>query len=436
MHIYVAGLGGAGLGPLAQMAQQIGNRVSGSDLKDSDALAAMRKWRPPATINIGQTAAPIAALHAREPIDWYVYSSALEWAQPPNQELAWVKQSGIKYSKRDEFLNYLLKTCRLRLLALAGSHGKTTSTALMIWLCHQLGEEISYAVGGRLLDLPSAQISSQSDWFIYEADEFDRNFLAFKPQLSLITGIDYDHPESFPTWQDYKAAFWQFIAQSEKTIISQHDLARLEPLPANLSAKIVVITSRPHDRRLTLAGAVNRENATLVLAGAKIFKAEVEEQKLIKILNRFPGCWRRFEEITTDVYSDYAHNPVKVAGCLQRALELKKPLVVVYQPHSNQRQHLVKEQYKQLFEGVDKLYWLPTFLSRENPDLEVLTPAELIGTLANPEIAEAAEMNDELKNKLQEHLRAGAVVVAMSAGDLDDWLRRSLAEKEKEFLKF
>ena len=434
MHIYVAGLGGAGMGPLAQMAHQIGHRISGSDLKDSDALAAMRKWQPAPTINITQTASQIAAVHARQPIDWYIYSSALEWAHPPNEELAWVKQNNIKYSKRDEFLNYLLEVCQLRLLALAGSHGKTTSTALMIWLNHQLGEEISYAVGGRLLDWPPAQINPKSDWFIYEADEFDRNFLAFKPQLSLITGIDYDHPESFPTWQDYKAAFWQFIAQSEQTLISEHDLKRLEPLPENLSAKIIPITSRPHDHRLTLAGAVNRENATLVLAGAKIIKPEIEEQELIQILNRFPGCWRRFEEVAANVYSDYAHNPTKIAGCLQRALELEKPLVVVYEPHSNARQHLVKEQYEQLFEKVDRLYWLPTFLSRENPNLKILTPAELISILTNPEVAEVAEMNDELRDKLKEHLRDGAVIVAMSAGDLDDWLRQNLGEKE--FLKF
>ena len=182
MHIYVAGLGGAGLGPLAEMAHGLGNRISGSDAKDSDALEAMRAWRPAPHINIGQTAKQIGAVHARRRIDWYVYSSALEWVDPPNEELAWVRRQGIRHSKRDEFLNYLLKAARLQLLALSGSHGKTTSTALMIWLCRQLGEEVSYAFGGRFASWPPARLTDSSRWFVYEADEFDRNFSGLPAQ--------------------------------------------------------------------------------------------------------------------------------------------------------------------------------------------------------------------------------------------------------------
>ena len=434
MHIYVAGLGGAGLGPLAEMAHGLGNRISGSDVKDSDALEAMRTWQPVPHINIGQTAKQIAAVHARRQIDWYVYSSALEWVEPPNEELAWVRKQGIRHSKRDEFLNYLLKASRLQLLALSGSHGKTTSTALMIWLCRQLGEEVSYAFGGRFADWPAARLTDHSRWFVYEADEFDHNFLAFRPKLSLITGLDYDHPETFPTRRHYRNAFWQFIAQSEQTIIGQHDLENLGQPPAGLDHEVTAITSRPADKRLTLAGAVNRENASLVLAGAKIINPDADEDEMINILNRFPGCWRRFEEIAPNVYTDYAHNPIKVAGCLQRGQELGKPLVIVYEPHSNQRQHIAKEHYKHLFKGVAKVYWLPTYLVREDPDLKVLSAEELVACLADPGIAEVADMDEELKTKLKEHLASGAAVIGMSAGPLDAWLRQNLSKPK--FLKF
>ena len=431
MHIYVAGIGGAGMGPLATIAHQLGHHVSGSDIKDSDELGAMRAWKPSVVVGIGQTAAQIEAFHRRRPIDWYVYSSALEWAEPPNEELAWVKKQGLRHSKRDQFLNHLIKSNNLKLLALSGSHGKTTTTALMIWLCRQLGEEISYAVGGRLAGWPPARLSKKSEWFVYEADEFDRNFLAFWPHLSLITGLDHDHPESFPKWRDYQEAFWQFIAQSNQTLIGRHNVKRLGRQPMGLKkARLTSVISQPADRRLKLPGEVNRENASLALAGAKIMKPEVPEERMIKILNSFPGSWRRFEQIAVDIYSDYAHNPVKIAGCLQRASELGKPIIAVYEPHSNHRQHLVKKDYRRLFGRVEKVYWLPTFLSRENPSQKVLSPGELIAEMAEPQLAETAEMNDALAAKLRRHVAEGAVVVAMTAGDLDAWMRRQLGDKK------
>lgn len=434
MHIYIAGLGGAGLGPLAEIAHQLGHQISGSDLKNSSSLDKMKSWQPKPLISIGQTAEQIARIHAQNPIDWYIYSSALAWAKPPNAELAWVKTKNIKCSKRDDFLNYLLKEKKLNLLAVAGSHGKTTTTALIIWLFNQLGETISYSLGGKLDNLPAAQIKAKSKWFVYEADEFDRNFLSFHPELSLITGIDHDHPEIYPTKQDYFDAFCEFITQSKQVLISQQDFKKLSLSNSNLLKKIKVIQTSPSKKGLTLAGKVNRENATLALATVKFLKPNTDEKKLITILNRFSGSWRRFEEIAKNLYTDYAHSPVKIAGCLQRAAELKKPVVVIYEPHSNQRQHLVKEQYKNIFNNVKKIYWLPTFLTREDPNLKILTIQDLISTLKNPQKAQEAEMNEDLKNKVCEDLKSGAVVIGISASGLDSWLRSNLADEK--YLKF
>ena len=418
------------MGPLATIAHQLGHRVSGSDLKESGELATIRAWQPAVEIHLGQTAEQIEAAHQRRPIDWYVYSSALEWAEPPNQELAWVKRRGLRHSKRDQFLNYLLEDNGLRLLAVTGSHGKTTTTAMMIWLCRQLGEEVSYAIGGRLAGWPAARLSRKSPWFVYEADEFDRNFLAFRPRLSLITGLDHDHPESFPKWRDYQTAFWQFIAQSERTVIGRHSAKRLGRRPAGLAkTELTLVTSQPPDSRLRLAGRVNRENASLALAGARIALAGTDEKRMISALNSFPGSWRRFEQIAAGIYSDYAHNPVKIAGCLQRAFELGKPVVAVYEPHSNQRQHLVRKDYRKLFGGVEKVYWLPTFLSREDPSQKLLSAEELIAGMGEPRLAEPAQMDEALAAKIRRHAAEGAVVVAMTAGDLDAWMRRRFGDK-------
>lgn len=434
MHIYVAGLGGAGLGPLAEIAHQLGHQISGSELKDSDSLDKMRGWQPAITINIGQTSEQIAALHAQTPIDWYIYSSALALAKPANAELAWIKESNIKHSKRDEFLNYLLKEKNLKLLAVAGSHGKTTTTALIIWLFSQLKEKISYSLGGKLNNLPAAQIEPESEWFVYEADEFDHNFLAFYPELSLITGIDHDHPEIYPSERDYFEAFKQFISQSEQVIINQKDLKNLDLDNSDLLNKIKTVQASASEAGLTLAGEVNRQNALLALGAVKFLKPDLNEDELVSILNNFPGSWRRFEEIAKNLYTDYAHSPPKIAGCLQRAAELKKPIVVVYEPHSNQRQQLVKKQYKNIFNDVEKIYWLPTFLTREDPSLDILTAKDLIATLKNPQKAQEAKMNEDLKNNIKEDLQSGAIVIGMSAGGLDGWLRHNLADKQ--YLKF
>ena len=433
MHIYIGGIGGSGLGPLAEIARQLGHTVSGSDIQDSDALDKIRQLSPAPIINIGQTAEQIAATHDRLPIDWYVYSSALAWAQPPNPELAWVKQQSIRHSKRDEFLNYLLEEKKLDLLAVAGSHGKTTTTAMMIWLLKELGEPIGYSLGGKLAGMPAATVEPGSRWFVYEADEFDRNFLSFKPRLSLIAGIDHDHPEVFPTMEAYTAAFRQFVSQSERVVIGRHDASVLYP-DRNQPARLETPQTKPPHAGLKLAGEVNRQNATLALAGGRAVLPDAKEEELIAALNRFPGSWRRFEELSPGLYTDYAHNPVKIAGCLQRAAELGKPVVVVYEPHSNQRQHLVKDQYKDLFKNVKWLYWLPTFLTREDPELPVLDPTDFIETLSNRQIASPAKMDRDLQTAIERELAAGSVVVGMSASGLDGWLRENLADKTR--LKF
>ena len=424
MHIYIAGIGGAGLGPLAFVAKQLGHHVSGSDLVDSPELADIKNWQPPPILNIGQTARQIAKTHRQKPIDWYVYSSALAWAKPANPELAWVKKEGLKHSKRDEFLNYLLKELGLNLLAVAGTHGKTTTTALIIWSLQQLQVKVSYALGGRLTDQPPAQIVSGSQWFVYEADEFDYNFLAFKPQIALITGLDYDHHEVYKTKKQYLDAFRQFIDQSRLVILSDKDSNLLYPDKKPPAHLLTTNLEAPHPE-LTLAGRVNRENATLALKALQSLALPAQEDDFLPALNSFPGSWRRFEEIYPNLYSDYAHTPPKIAGCLQIASELQKPVVVVYQPHSNLRQHHIQDEYKNLFGGIKHLYWLPTYLAREDEKLPTLSPKQLLVKLQAGVLAEEAEMDESLELKIQAHLRAGAAVVAMSAGTLDGWLRKT-----------
>lgn len=210
MHIYFSGIGGAGIGPLAQIAQQAGYIVSGSDQQASQYINYL-KQHGISEIHIGQTAESIAAVHEHQPIDWLVHSSSVPADSP---ELIFAREQAIKVSKRDELLNQILEDKQLKLIAIAGTHGKTTTTAMLVWLFKQLGLPLSYSVGAKLSFGNMGHFDPKSEYFVYEADEFDRNFLAFEPHLAVITGVSWDHHEIFPTREDYQEAFKEFISQS------------------------------------------------------------------------------------------------------------------------------------------------------------------------------------------------------------------------------
>ena len=177
MHIYFSGIGGTGIGPLALLAHQAGFLVSGSDKQNSDYVEYLRK-QGINRISIGQTTDNILGVHSNHPIDWFVYSSALAKEDPNHPELAFVQEKQIKNSKRDGFLNYFLQEKQLKLLAVAGTHGKTTTTAMAIWLFKQLGIPVSYSVGAKMSFGEMGEYAPQSEYFIYECDEYDRNFLS------------------------------------------------------------------------------------------------------------------------------------------------------------------------------------------------------------------------------------------------------------------
>jgi UDP-N-acetylmuramate--alanine ligase len=272
-----------------------------------------------------------------------------------------------------------------------------------------------------------------SCYFVYEADEFDRNFLAFSPFISLISGISWDHHEIFPTREDYQAAFREFISKSQTTLIWQEDADYLgfnQPDP-----KLLIENSKQAAvGNLQLMGHYNRLDGWLAIQAVHLISQEPVDE-LVGFINEFPGLQRRMERIAPGLYSDYAHTPEKVRGGLSVALETAainhQPVIVIYEPLTNRRQHYIIDDYKDCFSGAAKVYWLPSYLAREDPTQRVIPPAELIGHLADPSIAQPAELNDELKKIIQQYLEQGAMVVGMvggGGGSLDEWLRAQFSQ--------
>jgi UDP-N-acetylmuramate--alanine ligase len=412
---------------LAIVAKQAGYEVSGSDLHDSHYIDNLR--RQGISITIGQTVEQFAEIHSKQPIDWFVYSSALPKTNPNHPELLFCQQNNIKTSKRDELLNEIIEQKKLKLIAIAGTHGKTTTTAMTIWLLKQLGIPISYSAGAKMSFGDMGHFEPGSHYFIYEADEYDRNFLNFKPHLSMITGIDWDHPDIYPTQEAYNQAFRQFLDQSQSNMLWQNDAKKLA-IDARPDTTLLDQTDETIEQ-FSLPGLVNRQNAWLVLNSiAKL--VEHPRQELMQHLDAFPGLSRRFEEIVPGVYSDYAHTPPKIAGALQMAQEVAgDKVVVVYEGLHNTRQHFIKKELEHLFDGVKQLYIVPSYLAREDKSLKLLSPADLKGLLSHDAqvYTQPAELNEELANSIRSHINRGDLVLCLSAGgagSLDEWLRRTL----------
>ncbi len=422
MHIFFSGIGGTGIGPLALIARQAGYDVSGSD-KQRSIYTDYLLEHGLTDIKIGQTAESIAAVHAKNPIDWFVYSSALPLDNPNHPELKFVEENGIKHSKRDDFLNHLLQEKHLKMLAIAGTHGKTTTTAMMVWLFKQLNIPVSYSIGAKTSFAEMGEYDPKSEYFVYECDEYDRNFLSFSPYVSLICGIDWDHADIYPTREDYYQAFRSFMAQSKSVLMWVDDAARVGASPDENKA----ILQKEDISGLTLAGKVNREDAWQVIQAVNNLTGKSIED-LIGHMNRFPGVSRRFEAIRDGLYTDYAHTPKKIEGALQMAHEVAgDKVIVVYEGLHNTRQHFIKNQLEHLFDSAKKLYIVPSYLAREDKSLEMLSPADLIKITSQADLAEPAELNENLKSKIQSHLEAGDLVLCLTAGgggSLDEWLRK------------
>lgn len=415
MRIYFSGLGGVGIGPLAEIAHGANYDVVGSDMAESSLTQQLRERG--IDVHIGQDGSQIAAAHTTEPIDWFVYTSALP---DDHVELVYAREHGIRTSKRDEFLAEFIRDHDLRLIAIAGTHGKTTTTGLFLYACKVLNIPVSYSIGTTISWGPSGLYHPDSKLFVYECDEYDRNFLHFEPALSIITALDYDHVDTFATLDEYKSAFIQFVQQSAQAVLWEKDRRYLGEFEATYEA----YDEHMDLSHITLPGDHVRHNAFLVEQALEKVESRKKKEEIVEAINAFPGTSRRFEKLADNLYSDYGHHPAEIEATLQLAHEVSDHVVLVYQPHQNVRQHQTKDEYTdEVFRHADDVYWLPTYLSREDPQLEVFTPEQLSSQLSGEKV-HCSQMDDTLWQAISHHREAGHLVLVMGAGSIDGWIRQ------------
>ncbi len=416
MNIYFSGLSGVGIGPLAQIARDAGHAIAGSDIAKS--LTTEELENSGIHVNYTQDGTFLRTTHQQTPLDWFVYTAALPADHP---EILAAKELGIRTSKRDEFLAYFIETHNLKLIAISGTHGKTTTTGMTVWALKRLNVPVSYSVGSTLSFGPSGAYDPASEYFIYECDEYDKNLLHFRPHLSLLTSIDYDHPDTYPTKEDYNATFRQYIEQSQQTIAWQPDLDYIGQSPSDSIWALSV------DQTLDIKqlGEHNRRNATLVYKALE-YLGIGDQTTNTQALDTFPGTDRRFEKLADNLYTDYGHHPEEITATLQLARERSKEVVLVYQPHQNWRQHFIRDQYIDQFEQAEKIFWLPTYLTRENSEQVILTPQDLTSNLTNKAAVTYAQLDHNLWSEIQKAREAGKLVLVMGAGTIDAWTRGQL----------
>ena len=446
VHVHLIGIGGSGMSAIARVLLESGYRVSGSDRQYSAVMEQLQALG--ATVVLGHRAENIAGA------DLVVRSSAIP---EDNPEVVAAVERGIPVLKRAEFIGRLMKDKTG--IAIAGTHGKTTTTAMIAWMLTRLGEDPSFIVGGVSTNLATNAHAGKGDVFVIEADEYDRMFLGLNPDIAVVTNIEHDHPDCFPTPEDFYRAFVEFSRQipEQGILLACRDdagaLRLLEESSGLARSKlsygfsegnipeITAFTGRNLERNeaggstfeawredsrlarlnLNIPGEHNARNALAALAVGDLLELPLAEAA--QALGEYAGTGRRFEVrgevVGITVIDDYAHHPTEIAATLD-AVRWRFPgrtLWAVWQPHTYTRTLALFPGFTTAFSEADHVLVTEVFGAREEARQD-FSAARFVEKMGHPSVRFFSTL-DEAAAFLAERLKPGDVLVVLSAGDAD-----------------
>lgn len=441
-RIHLVGIGGAGLSAIATVLLQQGYQVSGSDREASAATA--RLAQQGATVFIGHRAENLAG-----PIDTVVISSAIP---ADNPELVEARRRGLPVVKRAEWLGQMM---RAKVgLAVAGTHGKTTTTAMLAFILQQAGQDPTYIVGGFIPQLETNAAAGRGNAFVIEADEYDYMFLGLRPEVAVVTIVEWDHPDMFPSPQALVQAFEDFVryvpphglvigcgddpgavgviaqAVAQTTTYGlrpENEWQAVDIRPNGRGGHDFKIVHHPRDGEnsslisvsLAVPGLHNVCNALAALIAAE--RAGVELTQAAEIIGQFKGVGRRFElkgeSNGVTVIDDYAHHPTEIRATLAAARSrfAGRPIWAAFQPHTFSRTLALLDDFAQAFADADHVILVDIFASRET-DQGLVKSSDILARMSYPDARYVGSLS-AAADYLAAHLAPPAVLVTMGAGD-------------------
>jgi len=427
-RIHFIGVGGTGLSGLARLSLLMGYQVSGSD-----------RQRPPLISDLESLGLRFQGGHVPDLVrqaDLVVVSSAVA---NDNPEAVWAREAGIPVWKRHEFIPWL--SGGRRMVAIAGTHGKTTTTALLSHILVECGNDPTCLVGGLVHNWGSNARLGSGDLFVVEADEYDRTFLALNPWLGVITSVEMDHPDCYPSLADLDDAFGQFVVRCRRVLAcgDQDGVKRAVATAANVRwygadsgadwrslawegrtdgtrFKLAGPDGREHDATVPLWGEHSVANALAAIAAA--YEVGVPPERALPALLSFKGVARRFSlrGCCSGVYlvDDYGHHPTQIRSVLDAARQRFPGAreVLVFQPHTFSRTEALFDEYATALSQADRAFVLPVYGARESGDAHALSAR--LAAAAGGEVLPGVEQASE---RLLAVLRPGDVLLNLGAGD-------------------
>jgi UDP-N-acetylmuramate--alanine ligase len=425
-RLHFIGIGGAGMSGLALVARALGADVSGSDRAESSYLDRLRAAGVEPVIGHDAANLPSGA-------DVIVSTAIGE----DNPELARARSEGRRVLHRGDLLAEL--TALKRSIAIAGTHGKTTTASMVAHVLVELGRDPAYLIGGELRSTGTNAAWGEGEWIVVEADESDRSFLKLRPDFAAITNVELDHHATYRSEHEVEEAFREFVGQSGRASawadapptgagatfgIEEGDLAATNLRLEEHGSRFTVDGA---EVRLTVPGRHNVLNALAALAA--LGAAGVGVAEAAPALERFSGARRRFEHRGStasgaEVYDDYAHHPTEVRATLEAARTLgARRVVAVFQPHLYSRTSMLARDFGRALALADVVAVLDVYPAREraedHPGVSGMMVARAAADAGRGRRVYWTPTQDDAARLLEAKLGPGDVLLTLGAGDVD-----------------
>ncbi|MEN9390186.1 MAG: UDP-N-acetylmuramate--L-alanine ligase, UDP-N-acetylmuramate--alanine ligase [Candidatus Parcubacteria bacterium] len=382
---------------LAQLYQTEGHTVSGSDRVGGPTMDMLEKKG--VHVIVGQRAENVPAN-----ADLVVYSDAIHTDHPERMRAAELGTREISYFKALGEVSAGRMT-----IAVSGTHGKTTTTAMLVKILKDAGKNPSAVIGSLVKDFDSNFVHGDHNLFVVEACEWRDHLLELRPQVLVITNIEWDHTDWFKTEADMRATFQKAI----------------DSIPPGGKVIDASVYQAEPEFELQLIGEFNKNNARAAAAAAKAVFPDITNEQIAESLKTFHGTWRRFEykgqtKAGAVVYDDYAHHPTAIRETIKGVREKfpDKKIVIAFHPHLYSRTRDLMQDFARAFDGADSVVLAPIFAAREDPvngvTSEVL--AQKINN-AKPNLAKAVPSLDAVYDELAS-VGADSLIITMGAGDI------------------